>query len=101
MKEDAESYSGYRGPELLHLIISLQDGRSFIEQPKGSNSTKQLLSEVNWQTRMRFLIRFKATRTLLRRSEEAMSVEPVETTGSKFPLPTTIDEGKDGGVEEE
>jgi hypothetical protein len=50
---------------------------------------------------MRFLIRFKATRTLLRRSEEAMSVEPVETTGSKFPLPTTLDEGKDGGVEEE
>ncbi|CAN6237789.1 unnamed protein product [Urochloa humidicola] len=35
------------GPELLHLARSLRVHRSFTEQPVGSNSMEQLLSEVN------------------------------------------------------
>jgi len=57
MKEVAGgNLRGYSGPELLHLMISLLDGRSFTEQPKGSNSTEQLLSVANWRTEIIFLI---------------------------------------------
>ena len=84
---------GYSGPELLHLTISVHDGRAFTEQPAGSNSTEQLLSVVNWQTEIRFLIICGDTRTLLRRKKGDNSVEPVAVTGIMEPLPTTIDEG--------
>ena len=67
--------------------------RSFTEQPAGSNSTEQLLSDVNWRTEIKFLITLRETRTLLRRKEPGKSAAPVEVTGSKEPLPTTIDEG--------
>jgi len=56
-------WSGYSGLELLHLTITLCVVRSFIEQPAGSNSTEQLLSEVNWHTEIRFLISLGETRT--------------------------------------
>ena len=84
---------GYSGPELLHLTISVHDGRAFTEQPAGSNSTEQLLSVVNWQTEIRFLIICGDTRTLLRHKRGDNSVEPVALTGIMEPLPTTIDEG--------
>ena len=58
--------SGYNGPELLHLTITLYVVRSFTEQPEGSNSKEQLLSEVNWRTEIRFLISLGEIRTLLR-----------------------------------
>jgi hypothetical protein len=47
----------YNEPELLHLVITLWDCRSFTEQLVGSNSTKQLLLVVNWRIEIRFLIR--------------------------------------------
>ena len=77
----------------MHLTISVQDGRTFTEQPAGSNSTEQLLSIVNWRTKMRFLISCGDTRTLLRRNVGDNSVELVAVTGSIEPLPTIIDEG--------
>ena len=55
--------------------------------------TEQLLSEVNWQTELKFLIRLGETRTLLRANEPGSDDVPVEATGSKDPLPTTMDEG--------
>jgi len=84
----------YRGPELLHLTITFRVPRSFTEQPKGPNSTEKLLSEVNWRTDIRFLISFGETRTLLRCRGPDKCAVPVEVTGSKEPLPTTIAEGK-------
>jgi len=54
---------------------------------------EQLLSRVNWRTKIRFLIICGDTRTLLRRKFEVNSVEPVAVTGIREPLPTTIDEG--------
>jgi hypothetical protein len=68
--------------------------RSFTEQPAGSNSTEQLLSEVNWHTEIRFLISLGETRTLLRDKCPGSEVAPVAVTGSREPSPTTIDEGK-------
>jgi len=85
---------GYSGPELLHLTITLCVVRSFTEQPAGSNSTEQLLSEVNWRTEIRFLISLGETRTLLRDKCPGSEVAPVAVTGSREPSPTTIDEGK-------
>ena len=85
---------GYRGPELLHLTITFRVPRSFTEQPEGSNSTEQLLLEVNWWTDIRFLISFGETRTLLRCRGPDKCAVPVEVTGSKEPSPTTIAEGK-------
>jgi hypothetical protein len=85
--------SGYNGLELLHLTISFRDGRTFIEQPAGSNSTEQLLSIVNWRTEIRFLIICGNTRTLLRHKLDDNSVEPVAVTGIREPLPTIIDKG--------
>ena len=82
---------GYRGPELLHLTITFRVPRSFTEQPEGSNSTEQLLSEVNWHTDIRFLISFGETRTLLRDNEPERCAAPIAVTGSKDPSPTTID----------
>ena len=85
---------GYRGPKLLHLTITFRVPRSFIEQLEESNSTEQLLSEVNWHTDIRFLISFGETRTLLRCRGPDKYVVPVEVTGSTEPSPTTIAEGK-------
>ena len=85
---------GYRGPELLHLTITFRVPRSFTEQPEGSNSTEQLLSEVNWRTDIRFLISFGETRTLLRCRGPDKCAVPVEVTGSKEPSLTTIAEEK-------
>ena len=65
------------GPELLHLTISLQDRRSFTEQPAGSNLTEQLLSVVNWHTEMRFLMSCGETSTLLRRKAPSKLAEPM------------------------
>jgi hypothetical protein len=90
----AGSCKGYSGPELLHLTITLRDWRSFTEQPAGSNSTEQLLSEVSRRTEIRFLIRFGETRTLLRVKGPGSRAMPVVVTGSKEPLPTTIEEGE-------
>ena len=58
----------------MHLRITFCDARSFTDQPAGSNSTEQLLSEVNWKllsevnwrTEIRLLISLGETRTLLR-----------------------------------
>jgi hypothetical protein len=83
---------GYKDPELLHLTIMLRVSRSFTEQPNGSNSTKELLSVVNWRTEMRFLISCGETRTLLRCKDSDMAVVPVVVTGKKEPLLTTIEE---------
>jgi hypothetical protein len=66
--------------------------RSFTEQPNRSNSTKELLSVVNWRTEMRFLISCGETRTLLRCKDSDMAVVPVVVTGKKEPLLTTIEE---------
>ena len=84
---------GYSGPELLHLMISVRDGRAFTEQLAGSNSTEQLLSIVNWRTEIRFLIICGDTRILLRCNEGDNSVEPVAITGIMELLPTTMDKG--------
>ena len=78
----------------MHLRITFCDARSFTEQPAGSNSIEQLLSEVNWHTEIRFLISLGETRTLLRVKGPERDVEPVAVTSSKEPSPTTIDEGK-------
>ena len=78
----------------MHLRITFCDARSFTEQPAGSNSIEQLLSEVNWHTEIRFLISLGETRTLLRDRLPGRTVAPVIVTGSKDPSPTTIDEGK-------
>ena len=51
------------------------------------------MSEVNWHTEIRFLIRLGETRTLLREKGPGRVAVPVEVTGSKEPLPTTMDEG--------
>jgi len=51
------------------------------------------LSEVNWRIETRFLIRPGETRTLLRRRLCGKDVTPVEVTGRRFPLPTTIWDG--------
>jgi hypothetical protein len=51
------------------------------------------LSEVNWHTKIKFLIRLGETRTLLREKEPGRVTVPMEVTGSKEPLPTTMDEG--------
>jgi hypothetical protein len=48
---------------------------------------------VNWRTEIRFLISCGETKTLLRRKDGGMTVVPVDVTGSKEPLPTTMDEG--------
>ena len=94
MKEEAGGRRrGYNGPDLLHLTISVRDGRAFTEQPAGSNSTEKLLSVVNWRTEIRFLIICGETRTLLRRKEGDNSVEAVAITGITELLPTTMDEG--------
>jgi hypothetical protein len=77
----------------LHLTISLCDGRTFTEQPAGSNSITQLLSVVNWRTEIRFLIICGDTRTLLTRKSGDNSAEPMVVTGSVESLPTTIGEG--------
>jgi hypothetical protein len=71
-----------------------RDGRSFTEQPVGSNSTEQLLSIVNWRTEIKFVISCGETRTLLRHNKGEITVEPTDVTGSKDPLPTTMDEGE-------
>jgi len=89
----AGSRRGYNGPELLHLTITFRDRRSFTEHPVGSNSTEQLLSIVNRRTEIRFLISCGETSTLLRRKDGEITVEPVDVTGSKDPLPTTMDDG--------
>jgi hypothetical protein len=60
----------------------------------GSNSIEQLLSEVNWRTDIRFLIRFGETRILLSKNEPGSCVEPVAVTGKREPLPTIMDEGE-------
>jgi len=86
--------SGYNGPELLHLTITLCVVRSFTEQLAGSNSTEQLLSDVNWRTEIRFLISLGETRTLLRDKCPGSDAAPVEVTGSKELSPKIIDEGK-------
>ena len=86
--------SGYNGPELLHLTITLCVVRSFTEQPEGSNSTEQLLSDVHRRTEIRFLISLEETRTLLRDKCPGRDATPVAVIGSKQPSPTTIDEGK-------
>jgi len=86
--------SGYNGPELLHLTITLCVVRSFTEQPEGSNSTEQLLSDVHRRTEIRFLISLEETRTLLRDKCPGRDATPVAVTGSKEPSPTTIDEEK-------
>ena len=72
---------------------SLRDRRSFIEQPDGSNSMEQLLSMVNRQTEIRFLISCGETKTLLRWRCGVRSVLPVDVMGSKEPLLTTIEQG--------
>ena len=105
MDEAARAYAvgrqrRYSEPELLHLTITLCVVRSFTEQPAGSNSIEQLLSEVNWHTEIRFLISLGETRTLLRVKGPERDVEPVAVTGSKEPSPTTIDEGKGYHVDE-
>jgi hypothetical protein len=51
------------------------------------------LSEVNWRTEIRFLIRLGETRTLLSEKKPGRVVVPVEVIGSNEPLPTTMDEG--------
>jgi hypothetical protein len=48
--------NGYKGPELLDLMISLLVARSFTEKPVGSNSIEHELSMVNCLMDMRFLI---------------------------------------------
>jgi len=35
--------SGYNGPELLHLVITLWDYRSFIEQPAGVKFNRAII----------------------------------------------------------
>ena len=84
---------GYNGPELLHLTISVRDGRAFTEQLAGSNSKEQLLLVVNWRTERRFLIICGETRTLLKCKEADNSMEPVAITGIMELLPTTMDKG--------
>jgi hypothetical protein len=74
-------------------MISFRDGRTFTEQPVGSNSIEQLLSIVNWRIEIRFLIICSDTRTLLRCKVGDNFVEPVAVIGIREPLPTTIDEG--------
>jgi hypothetical protein len=74
-------------------MISLRDARSFTEQPAGSNSMEQLLSEVNWRTEIRFLISLGETKTLLRVKDPGRLAEPVAVTGSKDPSPTMMFEG--------
>jgi hypothetical protein len=53
-----------------------------------------LLSIVNWRTEIKFLISCGETRTLLRRNEGEITVEPTDVTGNKDPLPTTMEEGE-------
>jgi len=55
-------HKGYRTVqwfEAIELDVSFWDGRSFGEQLEGgSNLTERLLSTINWQSEIRFLIRF-------------------------------------------
>jgi hypothetical protein len=59
------------GIEVSQTIVARQNWRrfkSFTNKPKGSNSTKTLLSTINYQTEIRFLIKDGATRTLRNRN---------------------------------
>jgi hypothetical protein len=48
---------------------------------------------VNWRTEIRFLIRLGETKTLLREKGPGRDAVPVEVTGKRDPLPTTMEEG--------
>lgn len=48
--------NGYKSPVLLDRRMILLMSKSFIENLKGSNSIETILSRVNSQTEMRFLI---------------------------------------------
>ena len=76
-------------------MITFLDLRSFTEQPEGSNSTEQLLSMVNWQTEIRFLMSFGETRTLLSCRGPGKRASPEEVTGVREPSPTIIEAGRD------
>ena len=80
---------------LLHQMITFLVWRSFIEQPARLNSTEQLLSELNWRTDIRFLIRFGETRTLLKCKKVGKCATPVDVTGKREQLPAIIEKGKD------
>jgi hypothetical protein len=69
--------------------------RSFIETPRGSNSTETRLSEVNLRTDKRFLMMAGARRTSLRWNGPGMVEYPVPSTGRVAPFPTTMEEGKE------
>jgi len=98
---DEDDVSGYRSPPLLHRRITVRVGRSLIEKPKGSNSTKTLLSPVSERTEIRFFTRDGETIMLLRRRGER-SVARVMTarcvTGIVAPLPIVMEVGRDKGM---
>jgi len=52
------------------------------------------LSEVNWRTEIKFLIRFRETRTLLTKNKPRSCAEPVAVTGKRELLPTIMEEGE-------
>jgi hypothetical protein len=64
--------------------------------PEGSNSTETWLSVVNWRTDRRFLIMPGARRTLFSLNGPGIIEYLVPTTGRVAPLPTMMEEGKEG-----
>lgn len=48
--------TGYRSPELLHLVSMFPVRRSFTEKPLGAYSIETLLSVVNLRTEIRFFL---------------------------------------------